>query len=88
MVNRNRYEPKVLTSEGGRVGAGQSPPEREPAAYNHDNRADQGCHKAVDTLKGQIDQDCNAKNHANYADDLHTFSSLSYPMIPYWEALA
>lgn len=46
MVNRNRASGLPGRPHGS---CRSESPEREPAAYNHDNRADQGCHKAVDT---------------------------------------
>ncbi len=58
-------------AERGGIGAGEGPPEGKAAGDNNDDGADQRGDKAVDSLEGEVDQDCNAKDHADHTDDLH-----------------
>lgn len=63
------------------VRAGQRSPEGEAAGNDNDDGADQGGDKAVQSLEGQINEDCNTNDHADNTDYLHIFSSLSFTAI-------
>lgn len=63
------------------IRAGQRSPEGEAAGNDNDDGADQGGDKAVQSLEGQINEDCNTNDHADNTDYLHIFSSLSFTAI-------